>query len=180
MIYLALLALILALIGGWLLTLFSLPGNWLIVVGLALFVLGVKDADHWHVTWTLVVIEAGLAVLAEILELIAGALGVHRHGGSKRGAVLALVGSLVGALVGASLGLPIPVVGSIAGVILGASGGALAGAMIGESWKGRTWGDRWQIGQAAFWGRLLGSVAKLTLSSLMVVLALGAIAWSRF
>ena len=75
---------------------------------------------HWHITWTLVLIEAGLAVLAEILELVAGALGAHRQGGSKRGAVLALLGSLIGAFVGAGLGLPIPVVGSIAGVILGA------------------------------------------------------------
>ncbi len=180
MIYLALFALVLALIVGWLLTLFSLPGNWLIVSALALFVFFVHDADHWHVTWTLVIIEAALAVLAEILELVAGALGAHRHGGSKRGAVLALVGSLVGAVVCAGLGLPIPVVGSIAGVILGASCGALAGAMIGESWKGRAWGERWQIGQAAFWGRMLGSIAKLALSSLMVVLALGALVSSRF
>src|SRR6185437_15191362 len=120
MIYLALLLLILALVAGWGLTLFSLSGNWLIVSALALFAFFIKDAAAWNVTWTLVGIEAGLAVLAEILELIAGALGAHRHGGSKRGAVLALVGSLVGAMLGAGLGLPIPVVGSIAGVILGA------------------------------------------------------------
>jgi predicted KAP-like P-loop ATPase len=52
--------------------------------------------------------------------------------------------------------------------------------VIGESWKGRAWGERWQIGHAAFWGRLFGSIAKLALSSLMVVLALGALVWSRF
>jgi uncharacterized protein YqgC (DUF456 family) len=180
MIYLELFALVLALITGWLLTLFSLPGNWLIIVALALFTQFVPDANSWHVTWTLVAIEAGLAILAEGLELVAGALGAHRHGGSKRGAVLALVGSLAGAMVGATLGLPIPVVGPVAGVILGASCGALVGAMLGETWKGRDWGDRWQIGQGAFWGRLFGSIAKLALSSLMVVLALGALVWSRF
>lgn len=180
MIYLELTILLVLLAGGWLLTLFSMPGNMLIVTGLALLVWLDPEIHEWNITWTLVAVELGLALLAELLELVAGALGASRHGGSKRGALLAVVGSFLGAIAGASIGLPIPVVGPVAGVILGASCGALAGAVLGEIWKGRALGQSWRVGRAAFVGRLVGSLAKLAISTAMVVVALGATLASFF
>jgi hypothetical protein len=94
--------------------------------------------------------------------------------------MLSVVGSVTGAIMGAGVGLPLPVIGPVAGVVLGAAVGALAGAMLGEAWKGRTLGEGWEIGQAAFRGRLLGTLAKLAISSAMVVIALSAIVASFF
>src|SRR5262245_43829261 len=123
---------------GWGLTLFSLPGNWLIVAAAAAYAFLTPDGNEPLIGWTTVAVLAGLATLAEVLEFAAGAVGASRAGGSKRGALLAIVGAVVGSAAGAVIGLPIPVVGSIAGVLLFASLGAMAGAIVGESWKGRT------------------------------------------
>jgi len=180
LIYLLLTAVVVAIIAGWLLNLFSMPGNWLIVGSLALFAWVVRHDPSWHVGWGLVGVEVVLAMVAEGLELVAGAAGAAKLGGSKRGAMLSVVGSVTGAIMGAGVGLPLPVIGPVAGVVLGAAVGALAGAMLGEAWKGRTLGEGWEIGQAAFRGRLLGTLAKLAISSAMVVIALSAIVASFF
>jgi hypothetical protein len=180
MTYLALLSLCAALLCGWLLTLFSLPGNWLAVSALALFAGLDSDADDWGITWTVVIAALVVAILGEIAEFAAGAMGAARYGGSKRGAALAIVGSMIGALLGASLGLPIPVLGSLAGVVLGASLGALCGAVLGEVWKGRSASHAWQVGQGAFWGRMAGSLAKIASATIIVVVAFAALTASFF
>ena len=60
-----------------------------------------------------------MAAAGEAVELAAGSLGVAKAGGSKRGAVLALLGSLLGGVVGLFVGLPIPIVGPLlAGVAM--------------------------------------------------------------
>jgi uncharacterized protein YqgC (DUF456 family) len=66
-------------------------------------------------------------------------------------------------------------VGTLIGVVLGASLGALAGAMAGEKWKGRDWRESWQVGQAAFLGRLLGTVGKIIFGSMIVAITLAAL-----
>ncbi|HEY5312062.1 MAG TPA: DUF456 domain-containing protein [Pirellulales bacterium] len=180
MIYLALALLLSALLAGWLLTLFSMPGNWLAVAALALFAGLVPDADRWGLGWPVVIAALIVALVGELAELAAGAMGAARHGGSKRGAVLAVLGSMIGAVLGASLGVPIPVVGPIVGVVLGAGLGAFCGAVLGEFWKGRSAGHAWQVGQGAFWGRLAGSLAKIASSTIILVLGLAAVASSFF
>ena len=50
-----------------------------------------------------------------------------------------------------------------------------AGAMLGEWWKGSDWDTTWQIGQAAFWGRLFGTLGKITLGSAILVIVLAAL-----
>ena len=71
---------------------------------------------------------AALALLGDIIEFLAGALGVKRKGGSKRGALFAIIGSFAGGLVGIFVGIPVPIVGPIIVAFLFASLGALAGA----------------------------------------------------
>jgi hypothetical protein len=68
-------------------------------------------------------------------------------------------------------------VGNLIAVILFASVGALGGAMLGEYWKGRDWHTTWKVGQAAFWGRLAGTVGKIAVGSVIVVLVLAALAF---
>jgi uncharacterized protein len=171
MIYLGLVLLILVLIAGWCMTLLSMPGNWVMVAAVALFA-WLAPEEGFDISWQTVVVLAVLAVLAELLELAASALGAKRAGGSRRGALLAICGSLVGAIVGVSVGLPIPIVGSLVGAIVFAGFGALVGAMLGETWKGRTLAESWQVGQAAFWGRLLGALAKTGIATAMLAIAL--------
>lgn len=175
MIYLGLSLLFLALLAGWTMTVLSLPGNWVMVAAAALFAYFAPESGP-DISWTAVGALFGLAVLAELLELAAGAVSAARVGGSKRGALLAILGSMVGAIVGAMLGaaIPIPLVGSVIGAVGCASLGALAGAMLGEAWKGRALGETWKVGQAAFWGRFLGTVAKTAIASAMLVIAIAA------
>jgi uncharacterized protein YqgC (DUF456 family) len=173
MIYAGVVLLIVVVLVGWVMTLLSLPGNWVIVAATALFAY-LAPEDGPDIGWTVVAVLAGLASLAEIVELAAGALGAAKVGGSKRGAVLAAVGSMVGAVVGAMVGVPIPVIGSVIGAIGFACLGALAGAMLGERWKGRNLGESWQVGQAAFWGRLVGTLTKTAIATAMAGIAIAA------
>jgi uncharacterized protein YqgC (DUF456 family) len=89
--------------------------------------------------------------------------------------VLALAGSLIGGIAGIFVGLPIPVIGSLISAVLFAGVGALIGAMLGENWKGRGLNQSWQVGLAAFWGRLLGTLAKTLVASAMVGVAVAAL-----
>lgn len=167
--YVGVVLLILALVVGWILTILNLPGNWVMVAAAALFAYFMPSDAPFSIGWSIVVALVALALVGEILEFVAGALGAKRAGGSRRSAVLALAGSLVGGILGVLIGLPIPVVGPVVAAILFAGGGALAGAMIGEAWKGRTLQQSWQVGQGAFWGRLFGTLAKTVIGSAMVV-----------
>lgn len=160
---------------GWGMTLFCLPGTWLIVIGTALYAYLVPNEWRVDIGWIAVAVVFCLAVLGEIIESLAVAFGATRAGGSKRAAVLALGGSIGGGLVGGILGVPIPVIGSVIAVVFGAACGATAGAMIGEHWKGRTAEEGWEVGKAAFWGRLLGTVGKIIVASAMVAVVLASL-----
>lgn len=174
MIYLGILLLILVLAAGWCMTMLSLPGNWVIVAAAALFA-WLAPPGRLDISWQVVVGLLVLAVVAELLELAASALGASRAGGSRRGAALAIFGSMVGAIVGVAVGVPIPIVGSLIAAIAFAGLGALAGAMLGETWKGRTLAESWKVGQAAFWGRLLGALAKTGIATAMVAITVVAV-----
>jgi len=159
---------VLAMVICWALNFFNLPGNWL-VLGLAALYRFLVGSGGPSFGWQVVIILLLLATVGEILEFAAGAMGASRLGGSRRGAVMALGGSILGAVLGTMIGLPIPVVGPVIATLLFASLGALAGAMLGEQQSGRSWRESWNIGQAAFWGRLFGTLGKVLVGSVMVV-----------
>jgi len=169
-----LIVLCLIVLAGWLMTLFTLPGNWVMVAAAAAFAYFGPEESRFEIGWPVVLSLAVMATLGEIVEFAAGALGGAKSGGSKRSGVLAVLGSIAGAVIGAIVGIPVPVVGSIVGIVLFAGLGALGGAMLGESWKGKKLGESWQTGQAAFWGRILGSVAKIVIATIMAVLTVAA------
>ena len=56
-----------------------------------------------------------------------------------------------------------------------AIGANLLGALVGEQWKGRGMDESLQVGWAAFWGRLLGTIGKLLCGTLMIVVILAAL-----
>src|SRR4051794_10018940 len=82
-----LLVFILLVLAGWLMTLFSLPGNWVIVASATLFawLVPADGSSGIGMSWSAVLALAGLAILGEIVEFAASALGASRAGGSKRG-----------------------------------------------------------------------------------------------
>lgn len=163
--------LVLLLICFWTMNLVSLPGNWLCVL---------TTAGYWYlgpvegataISGTVVLVVIGLACLAELVEFLASSLGATKAGGSKRAAILALLGSIVGAIIGAAAGsaiIPIPGVGTVIGALGGGGVGALMGAVLGEAAKGRTSQESWQVGKAAFWGRIFGSLAKSLIGAMAV------------
>ncbi len=173
------LLLIAVLTASWVLTLLGMPGNWLMVLATALYAWFVPARSHAALGWKIVVTLIVLAALGEGVELLAGALGVAKAGGSRRAAVLALLGSIVGAIFGIFIGVPIPLVGPVVAAVLFAGLGAMAGASLGETWAGRDPSTRWRIAKSAFWGRLVGTLGKVLLGAVMVAVVVVALvhAW---
>lgn len=154
---------------SWLLNVIGVPGNWLMVLFAALYVALGPSEGVVDLSWQLAATLGGLAFLGEVIEFLASAVGTKRAGGSKRGTALAMAGSLVGGLLGLFIGIPIPVIGPIVSAILFASAGAMAGAVVGERWKGRDMPQSMKVGEAAFWSRALGTLAKMAVGLVMLV-----------
>ncbi|HEX4590861.1 MAG TPA: DUF456 domain-containing protein [Gemmataceae bacterium] len=159
----------------WSLNLLGLPGNWMIVAATVLYAWLTSTPGSGGLRWTAVAIVAGLAVFGEVVELAASAAGVKRVGGSRRGAVLALIGSVAGAMTGLFVGVPIPVIGSVIAALLFAGLGALLGGMLGELTAGRSLANSWRVGRAAFWGRLFGTLAKTLIGAMMAGVAISVV-----
>jgi uncharacterized protein YqgC (DUF456 family) len=172
-----LLAIALALLAcfAWVLQALGLPGNWLIVASVAAYALWWPVEGRLAIGWNTVIALTVLAIVGEFAELAAGAAGVAKAGGSRRGAVLAILGSIVGSTLGVCVGIPIPIVGSLVAAVAFGAIGALVGAIVGEQWKGRDIDASFEIGKAAFVGRVLGTVAKLAVCSIMVIVTLAAL-----
>ncbi len=165
--------LVVANVAAWVATFFMLPGTWVIVglMALAAWFLPEAEGRTLGVSWWEVVILAALAGLGELVEFASGAAGAQKVGASRRSVALSLIGAAVGSIGGAVVGFPVPVVGPIIAAVLGGGAGAFGGAYLGEAWKGRTHGERVAVGQMAFVGRVLGTVGKLGVGLLMVVVA---------
>jgi len=162
---------------SWLGNLVGLPGNWGILVATAVYAYFVRDAGHWEIGLWGVIGVACLAILGEVLELIAGALGAYQRGSSIRGALLGIVGSFIGGILGIFIGLPVPIFGSIIAAVLFAGLGAFAGSVLGEVWLGASWKEGVEVGKTAFVGRLIGTFAKLYTGCLILVLVLALLIW---
>ncbi len=153
-------------------TVLGLPGNWALVAIAAAIHWAISPQSFVHFELWVVVTLGILAAIGEVIEFVAGAAGVGKMGGARRSAALAVVGSLVGAIVGLFVGSPIPIVGNvIASLILGGVG-AWSGAVLGERWADKSWDGSIQIGAAAFWGRLFGTLGKSLCGVAMVVFTL--------
>ncbi len=160
--------LILACIGAWFLTLFTMPGNWLIVALAAAFAWFYPSPAAHGVSWWGVIGLVALAGLGEFVEFVAGAAGAAKEGGSRRGMILAIAGAAIGSIAGV-VGVLIPIVGSIVAALGGGAAGAFCGAYLGESWKGeKNHSETLAVSKAALIGRILGTVGKLIVGAAMV------------
>lgn len=152
------------------LTLIGLPGNWLMLFATVAYAALYKSMLTATMTWGAVIAIGVVILIGEIIEFFAGAAGMAK-GGTKKGAILAIVGSILGSFVGASLGSIVPVLGTIVGILVGAALGAMGGAMYGEYLSGKAANQRWEIGKAAFWGKLFGSIGKIVMGAIVIGIA---------
>ena len=107
---------------------------------------------------------AVLTVLAVVVDLVAALLGARRVGASR----LAILGAALGTVVGIFLGLP--------GLILGPFIGAVAGELLARKrWTRNEAQAAVNIGIGAWFGFVVGSVAKLAIAFAM--LGVFAAAW---
>jgi uncharacterized protein len=127
----------------------ALPGTALVLGGI---VLGAWIDDFTRVGATTVAVVAVLAVLAWVLDYVAGLLGAQRAGASRE----ALIGAALGTVVGLFMGL--------VGVLFM----PLVGAAVGEYIARRDHGQAARVGTATWLGMMVGLVAKVVLAFMMV------------
>lgn len=158
--YTALLALLLI---GLLINLLGLPGLWLMMAS----ALGYAWGTGWrYLGAKSLVALLVIALVAELVEFLAGSAGARKAGGSKRGMVGAVIGGLLGGIF--LTFIPIPIVSTIIGVCLG----TFLGAFVTEMLVGKETGHSAQIGVGAAKGRFVGMLLKTLFGVVMLILAL--------
>lgn len=159
----------------WIGTLLGFPGNWGLVAIAGALAYFVNESVHIDIHSPTMVSIVLLGMTGEIAEFVAGAAGVQKLGGSRRGSALAILGSIVGAVVGLFVGIPIPVIGSLIAALLFGGVGAFGGAVVGERWSGKDWDASIRIGWGALWGKMLGTLLKTICGTAILALLLYAV-----
>lgn len=148
---------------GLILAIFTLPGVWFMLGVAVLLEIIFSDRSIFH-PGTLVALLV-IAILGEIFELVASAVGASRAGGSRRTAALSVVGSLVGAIAGTFV-IPIPIVGTVAGAAIMAGLFAFGSEQLFEK---RSTDHSMQVATGAAIGRLAATLVKVTVASIVGV-----------
>jgi uncharacterized protein YqgC (DUF456 family) len=150
-----------------LLNIFSVPGNWLLLLA----ALGVSGYSGWAAptpAWLLIMLF--VLLFGELFELLAGMFGARRFGASRTAAIVAIPGGIGGALLG--LLIPIPVAGSIIGAVFGC---AIA-VFVFEMMRARTVSHSLKAALGAGMGRVMGLFGKMA-TGLAVWVMLIFVAW---
>lgn len=127
----------------------ALPGTALVLAGI---VLGAWIDDFTHVGWPSLTLISLLAVLAWVLEYVAGLMGARRAGASRQ----ALVGAALGTVAGLFMGL------------IGVLFMPLVGAAVGEYLARRDQQRAVSVGLSTWLGLMAGLLAKVVLAFMMV------------
>ncbi len=101
---------------GLLLSTLTFSGTWLVLAAafITKLTIGIPNIG------TLVVFVL-ICIAVELIEMLAGFIGVQKRGGSKLAGFAALIGGLVGAGVGTGI---FPILGTVAGLLIGSFGAA--------------------------------------------------------
>ncbi len=127
----------------------ALPGTLFVLAGV---VLGAWIDDFTRVGWLPITLVSVLAVLAWVLDYVAGLLGAKKAGASRQ------------AVVGAALG-------TVAGLFMGFVGVLfmpLVGAAVGEYLARRDEAKALHVGVATWLGIMAGMVAKVVIAFMMI------------
>ncbi len=134
----------------------ALPGTAFVLAGI---VLGAWIDDFSRVGTATLIVVAVLAVLAWVLDFVAGLLGAKCVGASRQ----ALVGAAVGTVAGVFMGL--------VGVLFM----PLVGAAVGEYIARRDQSNAVKVGVATWLGIMAGLVAKVVIAFMMVGIFIAAL-----
>lgn len=152
--------------GGLFLTVLGLPGLWLfLAVALAVKLLAAPSG----LSWTAFGLALGLAIVGEVIELVASERYTRRYGGSRR----AGWGALIGGIAGAVIGVPVPVIGSVVGSFVG----SFLGALVGDYSARRDHVAATRAARGALVGRVVATAAKVGLGCVMVAVVLWHVRW---
>ncbi len=149
------------------LTLFTLPGNFVIL--LAAVVYGFYEGFSRFDAGFLFAL-AGLFVLGEAVEFVAGMLGAKRQNASARAVLATLAGGVAGALAGSVV---LPVLGTVAGAVVGAF-------VLSYAAEYSKTGDREKsarVARGAAAGLLAGTLFKLAVAVGMAAALVARLAW---
>lgn len=147
---------------GLLLDLIGLFGNWIILLAIAAAML-LTGFEHFG--WWTVGILLVLAILGEVLEMLAAGAGAARFGGGKGAITAAVVGCIAGAILGSPI---LPIIGTILGACLGAFAAA---ALYEYLMMERTLGQAMNVGFGAAAGKVAGIFFKFFVGLVMLGVA---------
>jgi uncharacterized protein YqgC (DUF456 family) len=147
-------------LAGVLLIPFGVPGQFLVAVAASVFAF-LCGGDT--LSLRIVFVLFGLAILAELIAGGAGFLGAGKAKGSIWSCVGAVVGGITGAIIGSML---LPFVGSILGVL----SGTFFGAYAVEYQRCRQGAQATKVASGALVGRIVGTVAKVSIALVMIVI----------
>lgn len=168
---------------GVLMVILTLPGIWFMILAAALAQwwswdqsqpvatdpAGIPTSTLAHApnlmfSWWVLGIAVALALIGEIVEFFASAVGAAKAGGTRRGAIGSVIGGIVGAILGTAI---VPILGTIIGAALGAG----VGALLLERHDGRkTWKEATKIGAGAAAGRFVATIAKVSIAAVAAIL----------
>lgn len=140
---------------------FGLPGLWVEVAALIGYA---WLTDFRTVGVVAILVALGLALVAELAELVLGARFARKYGGGRRAAWGAVLGGIVGALVG----LPLPLVGSVVGALLG----SFLGAFLLELTRRKGAAPALRVGWGAFLGWCTAIALKVGVGMVILVFTL--------
>jgi hypothetical protein len=146
---------------GFLLTLLTLPGNWVMILATCIYA---RLTDWRFLGLRAILILIGIGLVGEIVDLAAGSAAAKRAGGTRRGAIGAFIGAILGGVVGAGI---IPIVGAIVGVIFGAG----AGALLFELSGGKPLLEAANVGLGAARGKFVGMLIKIAMACVIFLIA---------
>lgn len=161
--------LILILVAGVVLSLFSLPGNLVILLAAAGY--GYFEGFARFDGGFLLTL-GGVFLCGEAVEFAAGMLGAKRQKASGRAIAAAFIGGVAGAVAGSFV---VPLLGTIAGAVAGAFGLSYA-AEYGKT------GDRdkaARVARSAAAGLLVGTLFKLAVAVGMVAAVIARLPWAK-
>ena len=115
-----------------------------------------------------------LAALGEIVELLTGAYGCEQDGRQQARRRNGTGGFYRRRHPGSLDRVPVPLIGSAVSAVFFAGLGAMAGAILGEISVGQRLVASWRIGKAAFWARLAGTLGKMLLGAVMIIVVVAA------
>jgi uncharacterized protein len=127
----------------------ALPGTLFVLAGI---VLGAWIDDFTRVGWGVLAVVIALAVLAWVLDYVAGMMGARKAGASRQ----ALIGAALGTVAGLFMGL------------IGVFFMPLVGAAIGEYVARRDQQRALKVGVATWLGIMAGLVSKVAIAFMMI------------